>query len=356
MDFVDRVKFFAADISSKLDGCKTEEATKNFLIMPFIQQILGYNVFDPDEVMPEYGANASQHTNYKLDYALFQDEQPAILIECKCYGNNLESGKEWSQLFNYFVATDARIGVLTNGIIYKFYADLEKPNKMDKRPFLRLDLLDLKDRSIKELYKFTKSEFKSVDVIDEARRRYCINRIKAKLQEQVKLPDDEFVRFFFKDSYPDNHFTGQLKEDFIEFTAKALDEFIKEPLKGLLDTPPTIHPIAPPEGDPPQPKVVFTDDERDGYYTVKSILSQIISPTRITYKDTQSYCNVLLDDNCWKPIVRLHFNNPDNKRLEIYSMGEDGSKSSEKISISDVNEIYQYSEQMKSMVAAYESS
>lgn len=356
MDFVDRLKVFAADISSKLDGCRTEEATKNFLIMPFIQQILGYNVFDPDEVMPEYGANASQHTNYKLDYALFQDDQPAILIECKCYGNNLESGKEWSQLFNYFVATDARIGVLTNGIIYKFYADLEKPNTMDKTPFLELDLLHPKDTVVKELFRFTKEEFDPGAVPHKIRKLYCINEIKSLLQKQVGHPDDDFVRFFFKALYPDNHFTGQLKEDFVEFTAKALEEFIKEPLKSLLDGPPTAPPDDGGEKILPQPKILFTDEEKEGYYMVKSILSQLISPNRITYKDTQSYCNVLLDNNSWKPIVRLHFNNPKNKRLEIYSMGENGSKSSEKIDIEDVNEIYQYSEQMKSMVTAYESS
>ncbi len=84
MDFNDRVKAFAATIPQKLAGIKTEAATQQFLVMPFIQQVLGYNPFDPNEVMPEYDANVGAAKKFKLDYAIFQDGQPSLLIECKC--------------------------------------------------------------------------------------------------------------------------------------------------------------------------------------------------------------------------------------------------------------------------------
>lgn len=149
MDFIDRVKEFAASVPQKLESINTEEATKNYLIMPFIQQILGYNPFDPNELIPEYDANVGAAKKFKLDYAILQDNKPVILIECKCYGVDISHDKHYSQLFSYFAATDARIGILTDGVVYQFFADLDKNNKMDKKPFLIIDLLNLNESLIK---------------------------------------------------------------------------------------------------------------------------------------------------------------------------------------------------------------
>ena len=74
----------------------------------------------------------------------------------------------------------------------------------------------------------------------------------------------------------------------------------------------------------------FTEEEQEGYYILKAILSAIVDPSRITYKDTATYCNILLDNNSWKPIVRLHFNNPKRKKLEIFAINAEGNKVSEK--------------------------
>lgn len=360
MDFIDRVKAFAANIPQKLDRIKTEEATKHFLIMPFIQQILGYDAFNPNEVMPEYDANVGASTKYKLDYAIFQDSHPIILIECKCYGNDFDKDREWSQLFSYFMATDARIGVLTDGVIYKFYADLEKPNKMDKTPFLELDLLNLNESAIKELSKLNKSTFDTEEAITFASKLKYVGGIKTLLKQQLESPCDDFVRYFFRELCPDNKFVGQLKEDFVGYTVRAIEEFIREEIENLLDE--AVRPKTKPE--PEQIEIIeseetsnnleFTEDEREGYYILRAILASIVSPSRITYRDTVSYCNVLLDDNSRKQIVRLYFNNPKNKRLEIYSMDSNGTKVSEKVSITDLNELYEYGEQFKAIVSAYE--
>ncbi len=235
MDFIDRVKAFAAIVPQRLDGIKTEAATQQFLVMPFVQQILGYDAFNPNEVMPEYDANVGASKKFKLDYAIFRDGQPSILIECKCYGNDFGNDHEWSQLFSYFVATDARIGVLTNGVFYKFYADLEKPNKMDKTPFLELDLLNLNESAVKELSQLTKTTFNVDDAINLASELKYVGGIKALLRKQMQSPSDDFIRFFFKELCPDNHFAGQLKEDFFAYTRRGIKEFITEEMKHLLD-------------------------------------------------------------------------------------------------------------------------
>lgn len=364
MDFVDQVKAFASTIPPKLGSIKTEEATKHFLIMPFIQQILGYDAFNPDEVMPEYDANVGAAKKFKLDYAIFQNSQPAILIECKCYGNDFSKDHEWSQLFAYFMATDARIGVLTDGVIYKFYADLEKPNKMDKVPFLELDLLNLNESTIREVSKLTKSAFNIDEAITAASELKYVGGIKKLLKKQVEAPSDEFVKYFFKDLCPGNNFVGQLKEEFIGYTRRAIKEFIREEIENLLDeaagrSKPKQETIkAEPEAEiereitNKQPE--FTDDEREAYHILKSIIRQVIEPTRITYKDTINYCNILLDGNSLRPIARLYFNNPKSKKLEIFSMDANGTKITDKVSIDNLNEIYQYADKFKAIVAAYE--
>ncbi|WP_319422098.1 type I restriction endonuclease [Pleurocapsa sp. FMAR1] len=360
MDFTDRVKAFAATIPQKLDGIKTEAATQQFLVMLFIQNILGYDVFDPNEVIPEYDANVGASTNYKLDYAIFQNGQPLILIECKCYGSDLGNYREYNQLFAYFMATEARIGILTNGVIYKFYTDLERPNKMDKTPFLELNLLKLNESTLKKLSNLTKSTFNLKDAISSASELKYVGGIKALLRKQMKSPDEDFLKYFFRELCPENDFSGQLKEDFFGYTLRGIKEFITEEMKHLLDN----------AVNPPEPKLEteeeaqeleekeknteFTEDEREGYYIIRAILSSLVLPSRITYRDTASYCNILLDNNGRRQIARFYFNNPEKKKLEIFSLNDDGSKESETFAINNLNEIHEYADQYKKIVMYYE--
>lgn len=322
--------------------------------MPFIQQILEYNPFDPNELVPEYDANVGAAKKFKLDYAILQDNKPVILIECKCYGVDISHDKHYSQLFSYFAATDARIGILTDGVVYQFFADLDKHNKMDKKPFLIIDLLSLNESAIKELSKLTKSAFDVSDAINSASELKYVGGIKALLREQLKTPDDEFAKYFFKELCPENIYTGGLKRDFLGYTLRGIKEFITEEMKNLLDGA-----VNPPE---PEPKVTeekeleFTEDEREGYYILRAILSSIVDPSKITYRDTATYCNILFDNNSWKPIVRLYFNNLDRKKLEIFSIDNEGNRISERVSINNLNEIYQYADKFKTIVTSYQSS
>jgi predicted type IV restriction endonuclease len=97
--------------------------------MPFISA-LGYDVFDPVEVIPEFTADVGIKKGEKVDYAIKQDGKIIMLFECKCCNGSLDDCHA-SQLYRYFSVTEARIAVLTDGIIYRFYTDIEQPNKMD---------------------------------------------------------------------------------------------------------------------------------------------------------------------------------------------------------------------------------
>lgn len=132
MDFKDQIKQLSERILKLKDNIQTEEATKNAFIMPFIQA-LGYDVFNPLEILPEYTCDIGIKKGEKIDYAVLKDEQPIILIECKHCDQNLSLHD--GQLLRYFHVSKAKFGILTNGINYRFYTDLVDANKMDEKPF-----------------------------------------------------------------------------------------------------------------------------------------------------------------------------------------------------------------------------
>lgn len=154
MDFIDELKQLSARVVKLKDTLDTEEGTKMSLILPFFQ-ILGYDVFNPDEFMPEYTADVGIKKGEKVDYAIMKDGKPLILIECKSVSEELS--KHASQLFRYFGTSEAKFGILTNGVIYKFFTDLDETNKMDLTPFMEFNVLDIKKNTIKELKKISKS-------------------------------------------------------------------------------------------------------------------------------------------------------------------------------------------------------
>src|SRR3972149_4194285 len=105
MDFIERVRELAARIEKRIGHIQTEEATKNALVMPFINDVLEYNVFDPAEVMPEFTADVGTKKGEKVDYAIFKDNNPIILFEDKCYAAQLNK-EQATQLYRYFSVTE----------------------------------------------------------------------------------------------------------------------------------------------------------------------------------------------------------------------------------------------------------
>ena len=143
----------------------TEEATKNGFIMPFINA-LGYDVFNPLEVIPEYTCDIGTKKGEKIDYAILKEGAPIILIECKHWKENLNVHS--GQLLRYFHVSKAKFGILTNGIEYRFFTDLDETNKLDEKPFLNVSLTDLRDNDFEELKKFHKSYFDVERILNTA--------------------------------------------------------------------------------------------------------------------------------------------------------------------------------------------
>ena len=151
MSFEEKLKNYVSRIESIKNNIQTEEATKTSLIMPFFQ-MLGYDVFNPNEFIPEFIADIGIKKGEKVDYAIVLNDEVVMLIEAKPISEKLE--KHSSQLFRYFGTSKAKFAILTNGNNYKFYTDLEKTNVMDSVPFLDVNIDDLSDSEIQELKKF----------------------------------------------------------------------------------------------------------------------------------------------------------------------------------------------------------
>ena len=363
MDFIDEIKALATRVPKKLEHLQTEEATKNALVMPFINA-LGYNVFDPTEVMPEFVADVGTKKGEKVDYAIMKDGTPIILFECKRANADLED-EQASQLFRYFTSTDVRFGVLTNGIVYRFYSDLDEPNKMDLRPFFELSMLDISDNAVNELKRFTKSSFDLDENVEAATILKYTKGIMHVLSQQLRDPSDDFVKLVADDVYS-GIFTQSVREQFSQLTKQAFQQFINERIDDRLKSA-----LAHESGDgheSPSADFVETDDpdivavdrdrgivttqeEMDGYLVVKAILRETVDVSRVAMRDTRSYCGILLDDNNRKTICRLHFN-AEQKYLGVL----DEQRQEERIPIDSIDSIFKYADQLKVVVARYDAA
>lgn len=342
------------------DQIGTEEATKNAFVMPFIQ-ILGYDIFNPTEVIPEFICDIGTKKGEKVDYVIKKDDEPILIIECKHWKENADAHN--SQLHRYYHVSKARFGVLTNGHIYNFYSDLEKPNVMDEKPFFTLDLSNLKDSNIKILEKFTKSGYNLESILDSAESLKYIKAIKLEFDKEIQEPSDEFVKLLVSKFF-DKPLIASRLAIFKEYTKKATSSYINENINSRLKNALSINENIPSKDalnldsidensdlDSKQDKIITTDEEIEGFHIIKAILREKVQSNRIAYRDTQSYFGILLDDNNRKPLARLHFNSTNVKYIELFNNGKDKG---EKKLITSVDDIYNFKNEILATFSNYE--
>lgn len=365
MTFEEGLQDLAAKLRSQQGSIQTEEATKNAFIMPFISRVLGYDVFNPLEVVPEFTADHGTKKGEKVDYAIMRDKEVQILIECKQLGDQL-SLNHASQLFRYFSVTNARIGILTNGRIFNFYTDLDSPNIMDSQPFLVLDLLNIDETVLPALKSHTKETFNLDSVINSAEELKYVGALKRELAAEFKDPSPEFVRLFMGRVSERRGTVDNLKL-FNTLVVKAEKQFLKGMVNDRLsaalgdnDQASSLTNIAPDQSVQPsendqgteaRPDVETTEEELAGYHIVKAISCSEVKPNRITQRDSKSYFAILLDDNNRRPIARLHFNGKTKKHLGLF----DEDRKETRYLLEDIEDIYSHAEQIREAVRRYDS-
>jgi hypothetical protein len=348
---MDNFKQTILNISERISMFKeqaaTEEATKTSFVLPVIAA-LGYNIFDPSIVVPEMDCALVKGSGEKIDYAIMKDGKPIMLIECKHWKKSLSLHE--TQLQKYFAASNARFGVLTNGIEYRFYTDLDKTNIMDEKPFLVLDMLNISDNDIAHLEKFHSSRFNENEILNEATQLQILTSLYDVVSRDFKEPSQTFVQYFVK-AVNDGHFTSKQVTQYTPLVKKAIGTYINDVIADRLEAAGKQvneqEETLPVEQKEDTPKVVTTQEELDAYNIVRSILRKNIDVSRIGYTDYQSYFAIQLDTNMWYWICRLEFG-VRKKKITVPSAEYKGKES---FDIETIDDIFKYSDKLISSLS-----
>jgi hypothetical protein len=301
--------------------------------------------------VPEFTADLGLKKGEKVDYAIFQNDVPILIIECKYWKQDLNVHN--SQLFRYFHVTKTRFALLTNGIVYRFYTDLEETNKMDEKPFLEFDITNLKENTAKEIEKFHKSKFDVSKIVDNASNLKYTREIKSLIDQELQSPSQEFVRLFANRAY-NGRLTSHVMEEFTDIVNKAFTQIISEKVNDRLNS--ALNKEEEKQKneeeiiEEPKSKIETTEEELEAYQIVVAILRRILPKERIVFRDTQSYFGILLDDNNRKPICRLHLNSG-NKYISIF----DENRKETKEPIQSIDDIYNYEKHLLKTAEHYDT-
>jgi len=346
MDLETRLQELSKRVHEHREVLLTEEAAKTALVMPFLQA-LGYDVFNPSEVIPEYTCDVGTKKGEKVDYAICMGGSIKMLVECKPVTVDLDVSHA-SQLFRYFSTTDARVAILTNGVIYKFFADIDQPNKMDSKPFFEMSLEAVRKSDVKTVGSFTKASFDIDRIVEEASKLKTQSLVQKELQEELANPSDDFVRLIAGKVRP-GRLTPAIRDTFKTLIVNSFATLVRDQVNARLTT--ALSASNPPDPAEPESKesddgIVTTEEEIAGFHIVRAIAAQTIDPRRVVMRDSKSYCAILLDDNNRKTIVRLHFNSPTNRLLGTFT-----GKEEMRTKVTDPVDIYQHSEAILKRIA-----
>jgi hypothetical protein len=358
MDFADAIQAHAKRVAELKDHAATEEATKMALITPFLK-LLGYDPFDPRVVIPEYCADFGNKKECKVDYAIKRGDDIIIIVEAKKAGDTLDGAKE-GQLQRYFQSIlPVKIAILTDGIQYKFFTDLDHPNVMDQKPFMTFDFSAVDDALIPEMKKLCSECFDLNTALSAAQELKYLGLLKKVVMAEMTTPSDDLVRFFAKQVY-DGMLTAKALEEFKPRVKNALANYINEVINARLQgamqppaydiQPATQDPETPAEQkDSPEDRKTLTQEEFEGYHIVRAIMSEVVDPNRVALRDTINYCGILLDDKNTRPICRLHFNAASVKYIETFDAEKHGTRHK----IEGLNDIYSLGDALRATAGFY---
>ena len=359
MEFIEEIRMLGSRSRKLAEVITNEEGTKTALILPFVQ-LLGYDIFNPLEVVPEFQAEAGVKKDQRVDYALLKDDQPVILIECKAYAETLNA-EHADQLKRYFpFVPSAKIGVLTNGHHYKFFTDLEQDNVMDDMPYMEFDIEDPSMDLLPKLQELRKERFDDEKAVQIAEQLKYTGQFKRLLANQLESPEEDFVRFFAKKVWSGqinqsvrDKLTPLLKEAFKQFIEDRIAARFKKAAQDEETQQVQIEADSSEEEavEEVDDGIVTTEDEILGHQIIQAIAARNIDPERVVMRDNRSYCAILLDDNNRKTIVRLFFT---KNSLRFEWMGVKRGEPS--VSLETVSDLYKYGDGIREVIAGYDKA
>ena len=364
MEFNNMIAQFSQRVKSLKDSISSEEATKTALVMPFFQ-MLGYDIFNPTEFVPEFTADvAGIKKGEKVDFAIMINGKPVVVVECKSCTTDI--GKHSGQLSRYFHVTEAKFGILTNGVVYQFFTDLDKTNVMDGTPFLEFDILNIKENLIPEMEKFCKKDLNVDNILTAAQELKYTQLIKNWLQKQTHEVGEDFIKLVIGVIHDGQQIvrTQKMIDTFRPIVKHSLTQFLNEYANARFKAAMLSNAeddgddaearetkeagAAEPEAEAISTTIETTLEELEAYAIVKSLLRDLIDVGRLTYKHTDRYMVILFDNNSRKRICRLWF-----RGKQKYITTPDKDMNPVRRDISDLNDIYNYSEYIREVCGRY---
>lgn len=345
----DSLKLIAETVKNHKDTMLTEEAVKTAVVLPFLRA-LGYDIFNPNEVIPEFTADAVGKKGEKVDYAIKVDDEIRILFECKPISTEL-CAKHLSQLYRYFSVTNAEFAILTNGRYFQFYTDLDAKNKLDSRPFLTFDVTEYNSAILAELKKFERATFNVENILATAERLKYVSGIKQNILREIEAPSEQIVRLLSSEVY-EGRLTSNVIEMLTGVTKTAFREVISDSVKNRLsnalqttaEDDDKMEALETPEDED---TIVTTEEEREAFMIIRAIVCAVVPAERVFMRDAKSYCAILIDDNNRRPLARLHFNKK-NKQIGLFDNSAD-----EKVNIDHLDNIYDYADRLRETTKKY---
>ncbi|AKK10232.1 type I restriction enzyme HsdR N-terminal domain-containing protein [Corynebacterium uterequi] len=333
---------------------ETEEATKTAFIIPFISTVLGYDVTDPREVIPEYTADVGVKKGEKVDFAIKSGDDFRFLIECKKIGEPLRLDHA-NQLVRYFNVTDTEFAILTNGEVYEFYAQLDAVNRMDEKPFMTVNLSDIDSRVFPHLEMCTKNRFDSDTIAASAEQLKYISEIRKVLAQQFKEPDPDWVKLIAS-RVTTRRMTSQNIEAFTQLVTTAQSQFLKDEANRRLRSAQDLddgvstrilpqESMAEGEVEPEADEVssiVTTEEEMQAFGIIRAICCSEIPVADISMRDAKTYCAILYRNNNRTPIARLYFDRR-VPRIVIF----DAERVEHPIDLESVDGIYEHAQLLR---------
>jgi predicted type IV restriction endonuclease len=294
-EFKNRLLVHARTVVDRAGRAQSEEATKQFLILPFLQ-LLGYDPLDPDEVIPEADASFSDKFKNRVDYAISKEGVPVIAVEAKKVGSLSEANR--GELKGYYNAVPTvKLGILTDGVIYQLFSDTEQENLMDNEPFAVVDLAkvaqeQVPDDSFDALLKLRSGIFDPKDIGADARRKIYISEYVGVLDRVFKGPDETFVRALMDLAHIEGRRMPRLLEEHILYIREAMNVFFDKKLlervgfadrDNIVKVPsaeteraPSTEETVPEQLEAEESSIVTTEAEREVYAYVKQRLPFLI--------------------------------------------------------------------------------
>lgn len=260
-----------------------EQATKQSLIGPFFT-MLGYDLTDPRECVPEYKADFGKDRSSKpIDWAFLNNGAFVFFVEAKEVGRKLAGFDE--QLADYFAKEPSvKLGILTNGAQWRFFTDLTNSNVMDKEPFAKWDIFSEESPPIDVISLLHKSQFNPELIRAYAQRQRAQNLLVGEITKLLE-PAPEFAKLAIANIETRN-LTQAVVDSWKPIVANALSEWARQRMLTVALT----TPLAPqPEVKVDALKIETTSEELRAFETTKDILGPECA---IGYEDSAAYFKV----------------------------------------------------------------